>query len=591
MSVSFLLGLNTLAESNKMLIVHLNTQTKQTMYKLISAFSLFFFFHSSVVSAQVFNMDTLQYQGNSSSYINFVILGDGYTAKEQDKFEKDANNFKNYFFNQSPYIFYKNYFNVFIIKVPSPESGVKHPHTANDCPDSIPASNPNNYFGSTFDRSGIHRLVAFTNTAALGRILAKNFPGYDQVVVIANSNNYGGSGGAFPVATVNVASNEIAVHEIGHSFDNLADEYWPGAGYAAEDANRTQENNPALVKWKAWIGTNGIGIYNYGGKAPLSIWYRPHESCKMQYLGYPFCSVCTEAIIEKIHTLISPIATVYPSGSKILEADSLKRISVRLIRPSPNTLKTQWFINDQLIAGNVDSIVVNAALFTNDSNTVRFKVIDTSNMLRTDEHFTKHTYDKMWIVKKSSLALQAPKVRWDSVEACTGTLTALSVANPQSGTQYNWYGDSAGKNILGSGINFITPVITGNRFYFVEASVGSKISRRTKIMIKALPSPQPPSLVTVDDGEVFYGNPARLRVTGVDTLLNYRWYGSASGVKSMGEDTLMMTPSLTATATYYIAGVSKKTGCVSNSRTKVVIAVKPKQVLPSVNKSSRAIKQ
>lgn len=525
--------------------------------------------------AQVFDVDTIQYYGNTSSYINFVILGDGYTLAEQPKFVSDANRFKNYFFDQPPYAYYKNYFNVFVIKVPSPESGVKHPHTAADCPDSMPVADPNNYFGSTFDRSGIHRLVAFSNTAAIGRILARNFPLYDQVVVLANSNFYGGSGGTYPVATVNTASNEIAVHEIGHSFGNLADEYWAGAGYGAENANRTQENNPGQVKWKNWLGISGIGIYNYGGKAPLSVWYRPHEGCKMQYLGRPFCSVCTEAIIEKIHSLVNPVISRFPADSLLLQPDTLRKFSVSLARPQPNTLKLQWMINGQPAAAEQDSVAIAPGLFALDTNTVQLTVTDTSGLLRSDEHFSRHTYRVIWKVTASSRSLVAPRVRWNPVEACMGAATALTIANPLSGVQYNWYGDSTAAVPLARGINFITPAITSDTAYYAEASSGPGNSMRTRVAIKALPVPPPPRAIA-ETAEVAYGNSVKLRVVAPDTALNYRWYAAETGVRSVGEDTLVMTPGLTAGTSYWVASVAKGTGCVSATRTRVMVAVRPK---------------
>ena len=545
------------------------------MYKPTSAFILLLFCLLRV-QAQVFDVDTLQYQGNLSAYINIVIIGDGYTVAEQTKFVNDANRFKNYFFDQPPYAYYKNYFNVFVIKVPSPESGVKHPHTAGDCPDSMPAANPNNYFGSTFDRSGIHRLVAFTNTVAIGRILSRNFPLYDQVVVLANSNYYGGSGGTYPVATVNSASNEIAVHEIGHSFAGLADEYWAGAGYGAENANRTQEGDPLLVKWKNWLGINGIGIFNYGGRAPLSIWYRPHEGCKMQYLGRPFCSVCTEAIIERIHSLVQPVISSLPTDTLLLRPDTLQKFSAALVKPQPNTLKTQWLINGQVVASAQDSIAVMPGLFTLDTNTVTLTVVDTSVLLRTDEHFSRHVYSVSWKVTASLLSLSAPRLRWNTVEACTGTATVLAIAGPQTGVRYNWYGDSNDTNLLAQGINFITPVISSDTAYFVEAVSGLKRSARTRVAVKALPVPAPPTLVKAESTEVAYGGSARLRVVAPDTLLNYRWYAAETGVRSMGEDTMVMTPGLVASTSFWVAGVAKATGCVSNSRTKVTVFVKPR---------------
>ena len=92
------------------------------------------------MSAQVFEVDTIQYNGSISSRINLVILGDGYQESELNQFALDAGNFSTEFFTQSPYREYRNYFNVFIIKVPSDESGASHPGTAPDVTEPAHAS-------------------------------------------------------------------------------------------------------------------------------------------------------------------------------------------------------------------------------------------------------------------------------------------------------------------------------------------------------------------------------------------------------------------------------------------------------------------
>ena len=79
------------------------------------------------------------------------------------------------------------------------------------------------------------------------------------------------------------------LHELGHTTANLADEYFAGASYAREYANMTAESDPEKVRWKRFIGKNGVGVYEYdnGGDG----WYRPHENCKMRFLESNMLSV------------------------------------------------------------------------------------------------------------------------------------------------------------------------------------------------------------------------------------------------------------------------------------------------------------
>lgn len=356
----------------------------------------------SPAGAQIFDVDTLHYKGDPNKYINLVIVGDGYTVAQIPTFITNSTSFKNYFLTVPPFSSYQNYFNVFIIKVPSTQTGVKHPNTASDCAGSgVPVSNPTNYFGTTFDYAGIHRLVVPTNNAALSSVLANNFPNYDQVFILANSTYYGGSGGSYATATLNGSSNEIAAHEIGHSFSSLADEYWAGPQYAAEKANMTQNNNPATVKWKNWIGAGtGIGIYSHPG----TTWYKPHQSCKMQFLGQPFCSVCQETIVERIHTLVNPVLSYAPASANVsVVSGPSYTFALTLINPNPNTLKREWRRNGTLIATNVDQVVLTGSSFPVGSSTLTAKVVDTTSLSRSDTHPVTHIYTVTWNVTRNSL--------------------------------------------------------------------------------------------------------------------------------------------------------------------------------------------
>jgi hypothetical protein len=80
--------------------------------------------------SQIFDLVPLLENGTKDKRINLVILGDGYTASEQAAFMQDATFVSNYLMNKPPYSNYKNYFNVYALKVISQESGVKHPGTA-----------------------------------------------------------------------------------------------------------------------------------------------------------------------------------------------------------------------------------------------------------------------------------------------------------------------------------------------------------------------------------------------------------------------------------------------------------------------------
>jgi hypothetical protein len=333
-------------------------------------------------------------------------MGDGYVASEQNKFKSDATMLVNYMFQQSPWSHYRDYFNIFAIEVISEESGVKHPRTATDgdagCL-TTPISNPSNYFGSTFDYGNIHRLVVPTNNARIAGVLASNFPDYDQVIIVANSQYYGGSGGAYATSTIHSSAFEICVHEIGHSFANLADEYYAGDVYAREAPNMTQQANPTLVKWKNWMGNSGIGIYPYGSSGNPANWYRPHNNCKMQFLNSPFCRVCAETIIEKTHQLLNPVINYEPINSDIEALNQKVDFKLAVIKPSPNTLKITWRLDDTVLPeDNKDSIRIDYANLTVGQHTLSAVVVDTTELLQVDNHSTVHFSQIAWNINKSA---------------------------------------------------------------------------------------------------------------------------------------------------------------------------------------------
>jgi hypothetical protein len=369
---------------------------------------LFLAISSSI--GQVFQVDTLQYKGDINKYINFVIIGDGYTSEQQNNFITEANNLSRYLLTQTPWINYSNYFNIFAIKVVSSQSGTKHPNTASDCDTAsplVPVSNPTTYLGCTFDVYGIHRLVVPQNISNLAGVLAKNFPNYDQVFVIANSPYYGGSGGGTATSTTDLKSPEVSVHELGHSFAKLADEYYAGDNFASEKPNMTQQTNTTLVKWTNWIGYNGTGIYQHSGGGQSASWYRPHNNCKMRYLGAQFCNVCAEAIIERIHSLVNVIVGYTPTTLTITSPKQYLGFKLStLMKPVPNTLNIVWNLDGKPTSKNVDSIQVDQNTLSIGTHTLTATVIDTSAMLRVNNHPTIHFSTVNWTIAKLTTGIE-----------------------------------------------------------------------------------------------------------------------------------------------------------------------------------------
>lgn len=372
---------------------------------------LFSLIAAAMCGQSVLGVDTLLKSGPINKRINLVIMGDGYTASQMPQFLTDAGTISTYLLNTSPFVNYKNYFNVFAIKCVSTQSGVTHPGTATDVAEpASPVMTVTNMFDTQFDNFNIHRLIYSNDQAAVYSVLGNYFPAYDQVVILGNSTEYGGAGGTFAVSSVHSASKEIVVHEMGHSFANLSDEYWAGVAYAGESANMTANSNTTTVKWSPWVGINSTGVYAHGTSAPENGWFRPHQNCKMRYLNSPFCPVCKETIIEKIHSLTNPIDDYVPANTGTVSvAGGSQWFKAKLVQPNPNTLKRTWMLNTTAVATNIDSLLLTQAMVNAGNNTLTFNVTDTTTLSKSSTHPSLHAYSVVWSVMKTDVGLAEVK--------------------------------------------------------------------------------------------------------------------------------------------------------------------------------------
>jgi hypothetical protein len=210
----------------------------------------------------------IQKMGDPATKVDFVILGDGYTAREQAKFAADARRLTEVLFSTSPYKEHRRDFNVWALCPPAAESGISRPSTGvyHDSP-----------LGATYDAFGSERYVLTFDNRALRKVA--QFAPYEFIEILANNRTYGG-GGIFnlysTVAADNAFANYVFVHEFGHHFAGLADEYYTSSvAYAASqervepwEPNATALLNPqsgifgatgdlrAALKWKDLVSPN-----------------------------------------------------------------------------------------------------------------------------------------------------------------------------------------------------------------------------------------------------------------------------------------------------------------------------------------------
>lgn len=209
-------------------------------------------YHNAVCSKREYPILQISRNGSSHKNIDLVFLPEGYKADEMYKFEASVEEFTHLLFEYEPFAKYRNRFNISAILSPSPESGVDIP---------LQGINSNTLMDFTFGMFNVDRYVGTFNYQSVCDI-ASNVS-WDYVIIVANTSKYGG-GGIYNFYSVfsgnNECSIELLVHEFGHGFANLADEY-------------SEPNNPLTAK------------------------VEPNRSCIMHDLQtHYFCNFCSDSV-------------------------------------------------------------------------------------------------------------------------------------------------------------------------------------------------------------------------------------------------------------------------------------------------------
>ncbi len=336
------------------------------------------------------SVTTIVNNGDPANRLDMVILAEGYTAAEQTKFATDVQNLIPNFFAQEPYKEYQNYFNVHRIDVVSAESGADHPPLLK-----------NTAFDATYSCNGIQRLIC-VNTTKVNTVLTSLLGAAqrDMILVLVNDTEYGGSGGSIAVASIHSAVVELVLHESGHSFGLLADEYGgpppPNCNASVEppEVNATKQTVRNLIKWTAWIDagtplpttttTAGIpGLYA-GAKYCDADLYRPTNNSKMKTLGTPFEQINSEQLIKRIYNLATPLDSSLPlAGSFTVPQGTTQQFSVVTPLPLTHALSINWLVDgvSQALGATFNW---NVAAAGPGLHTVDVLVKDTTTMVRND---------------------------------------------------------------------------------------------------------------------------------------------------------------------------------------------------------------
>ena len=242
--------------------------------------------------------DVLHHANDTSHCIHIAFVAEGYTEDEMDHYLRDCQKAIGSLFNHEPFKSLQDRFQIIALKSVSQESGTSEPSRG---------IWKNTVLGSHFDTFYSDRYLTTLHLKRLHDVLAGT--PYEHVIILVNTEHYGG-GGIYNSYNLSYTGGSqflpVVVHEFGHSFGGLGDEYT----YDNDDPIYFDDTEPwepnlttkatAFIKWENLIKAGKAGLIEGGGYQEKGVW-RGCENCRMRTNEEPeFCAVCKQALKELI---------------------------------------------------------------------------------------------------------------------------------------------------------------------------------------------------------------------------------------------------------------------------------------------------
>lgn len=243
--------------------------------------------------------ETVMQAANPDKCIKIAYVAEGYTESEMDLFMQDVAAANESLFEHEPFKTLKDRFNIVAVKSASEDSGTSVPRKGEW---------KNTALSSHFDTFYSDRYLTTLHLKQLHAVLA-GVP-YEHIIILVNTDTYGG-GGIYNSYNLSYTRGKyfrpVVVHEFGHSFGGLGDEY----AYGDNDPmyfSDTEPWEPNITtkhdfskKWQNLIDAGKAGLYEGGGYLKHGVW-RGSEDCRMKTNQHPvFCPVCQQALTRLIN--------------------------------------------------------------------------------------------------------------------------------------------------------------------------------------------------------------------------------------------------------------------------------------------------
>ena len=238
-----------------------------------------------------FPVHVIHKTGDDRENFVIVIMGEGYTAEQQEQFLQDATEKVQGMLEWSPYKEYSDRINIYAIQTVSNEAGVMNEKTNLDTCFHVRAYGKSCFFSNGGEEKAKELRAELENKyldtgATVGTIH----------IICNTTANIGSSSNSLFSFSANSEENErgdVMTHEMAHSIGRLGDEY----DKKLMGENISDTSDPDKIKWKKLLGFRGVGITVAGTQTIFA----PGRVCMMRKLGNPFCEVCKMELARRLN--------------------------------------------------------------------------------------------------------------------------------------------------------------------------------------------------------------------------------------------------------------------------------------------------
>ena len=299
-----------------------------------------FFFSIGLIQAQPTELITIQEnERNHDKALDVIFLAEGFTESEQDLFISKVHESVDFFIQQDPFYRFADHINFYAIKTISASSGF------------------NGYY-----RSSLNGRSILIGHGKVNNAVRTFMPGADEPIVLINSTRRAGSASlGVAISTINHTMKEIVLHEFGHSFGNLADEYVEERkcrkSYTINARNITNTTIKELIPWHKWIeeGTplptpstndynNTVGAFE-GAAYCRKGQYRPQRRSMMRDTAHPFSKVSREFLIQELWDVTGGAMASYAPSNQTLPLSTNESKNFSAAASFPGVFQVRWYRN------------------------------------------------------------------------------------------------------------------------------------------------------------------------------------------------------------------------------------------------------